>query len=170
MYQSTFSRTGEKVLGIIGIVLNVIAIILVVMAVVEVGSGTFEADLEEFILTDPTLAPEDAEATLVALSGLTEAIEVFGWVIGISLVVSTILAIIAVINLNDNKKPVLAGVLFVIAGILSGIISLTALIFYIAAIMCFVRKPPLEDEQMIRVDEPVEIETQDEDDSPYRPL
>jgi len=36
--------------------------------------------------------------------------------------------------------------LFIVAGVLSGIISLTSILFYIAAIMCFVRKPPYQDE------------------------
>ncbi|WP_088006135.1 DUF4064 domain-containing protein [Indiicoccus explosivorum] len=172
MYGKPFSRTWEKALGIIGIVLNVTVIILTIIAIINIGGfegSVFEAQLQEDILNDPTLTPEEAEATVALVSGFTDIFGVFGWVIVAVLALASALAVVAIINLNDNKKPKLAGILFVIAGILSGLLSLTALIFYVAAIMCFVRRPPLAEEPVLAED-PQQPDLQREEDSPYRPL
>ena len=173
MYGRPFTRTWEKALGIIGIVLNIIAIILTIVAVINIGEfegSVLEAQLQEDILNDPTLTPEEAEATVALMGGFAEAFGVFGWIIVAVLALATALAITAVVSLNDNRKPKLAGILFVIAGILSGLLSLTALIFYVAAIMCFVRRPPLAEEPVLAEDPDLTVQKDEDDDSPYRPL
>jgi len=66
------------------------------------------------------------------------------------------------VKVSKNKSPKTAGVLFIFAGLLSGILLLAPILFYIAAIMCFVRKAPVRD-----VDDPYyQTETQ----PPHRPL
>ena len=68
----------------------------------------------------------------------------FGWGFIILLVISLVLNIIGIVSVNKNKKPKNAGILFIVAGLFAGVLSLTSILLYVAAIMCFVRKPPIQ--------------------------
>lgn len=195
----TISRTGEKVLGIIGIVFNVITIILFAWLLSSLAGleGTAEFDqFEEDIMNDPAFEGSPEEAQLV-VDFIVNGAGVFGWAIVALLVISTILAIVALLNLKKASSAGLAGTFFIIAGLFAGVLSLTSILFYIAAIMCFVRKPPKDDDELHRKDEVVYREdtvretddpiyrendvrrtddsirsddTRRDDDTPYRPL
>lgn len=146
-------RTGEIVLGVIGSIFNVIGIIVLLFVLLGasgfMNSPDFEIFMEQIqmeIQNDPTLSPEEAQIAADTMPAIFEGIGVFGWILLIALIISLILAVIAIVKISKNRSPKAAGALFIIAGIFAGILSLTSILFYIAAIMCFVRKPPVQDE------------------------
>ncbi|PYF03951.1 DUF4064 domain-containing protein [Ureibacillus chungkukjangi] len=139
-------RTGEKVLSIIAHVLNVLAVGLLI--VMLFGSRMFM----DMTMSDPVLQSE-FESQMSA-SGLTQAemddlllymddfigfISGVGWVFVVLGLIALVLGIIGTFRVDKNAK--LAGILFSISAVLSGIISLQGILLIIAAIMCFVRKP-----------------------------
>lgn len=155
MNNGTISRTGERVLGIIGIVFNILTIILLAWLITSISGLEGTAEFEQFeqdIMNDPAFegSPEEAQMVVDFIIGGTG---VFGWALVAMLVLSTILAIVALINLKKTSNASLAGVFFILAGLLAGVLSLTSILFYIAAIMCFVRKPPMRDDELHRRDD-----------------
>ena len=201
MENRTISRTGERVLGIIGIVFNVITIILLAWLITSLSSLEGTAEFEQFqqeIMNDPAFEGSPEEAQMV-VDFMMNGIGVFGWALVAMLVLSTIFAIVALVNLKKTKSASLAGIFFILAGLLAGILSPTSILFYIAAIMCFVRKPPMREDELYGKDDPVYREdtvgrrsdpagrqdeaqrsrtddllrkddTRRDDDTPYRPL
>ncbi|ALC87643.1 hypothetical protein AM499_18870 [Bacillus sp. FJAT-22090] len=142
------SRTGEKVLGIISAIFTLLAIILMAI-IVTTGSAAiqdeaFNTEFEQHILNDPTLTGQDTEAIAQLVDILPSVFGVFGWGFVVALVISLILNIVGIVSISKNKNPKLAGIMFILAGLFAGIISLTSILLYIAAIMCFVRKPPVQ--------------------------
>ncbi|MGI2328861.1 DUF4064 domain-containing protein [Planococcus sp. YIM B11945] len=141
MNQGRISRGGEKALGIIGIIFNLLTIALLVYMITSFGQiqGTPQFEqFEEEMRNDPSLgSPEDAQ---MVIDTLTTSIGPIGWTLVVLLAISTIFAILALLNLRKDKNAKLAGAFFIIAGLFAGILSLTSILFYIAAIMCFVRK------------------------------
>jgi len=155
MNNGTISRTGERVLGIIGIVFNILAIILLAWLITSINGLEGTAEFEQFeqdIMNDPAFegSPEEAQMVVDFIIGGTG---VFGWALVAMLALSTILAIVALINLKKHSNASLAGVFFILAGLLAGVLSLTSILFYIAAIMCFVRKPQMRDDELHRRDD-----------------
>lgn len=141
------SRTTEKVLSILSVVLTAIAVFISFAALAlfnYIKSDTlikeeFEA---EMLLVEPTLTPEHIEI----IYGAFGIIGGFMWLIIISLIVSLILTIIGIVNIWNNRNSKLAGIMFIIAGLTAGIISLTSILLYIVGILCFTKKPPLLNE------------------------
>ncbi|WP_033543464.1 DUF4064 domain-containing protein [Planococcus sp. CAU13] len=202
MDNNRISRTGERILGIIGIVFNVIGIILLAWLITSISSLEGTPEFEQFqqeIMNDPAFEGNPQEAQMI-VDFIMDTVGVFGWAIVAMLVLSTILAVVAVINLKRTGGANLAGIFFILAGLLAGVLSLTSILFYIAAIMCFVRKPPMREDELYRKEDPVyhgdtvrrgsdPIDRQDgaprtrtddmlrkedtrrsDDDTPYRPL
>lgn len=194
MNQETVNRAGEKVLGIIGIVFNILAIALIGFGMASYSSvqGTpeFQQYIEDEIMADPAFSnPEEAQMVIDMMSS---SFNIVGWVLIALLALSTIFAIVALVNLRKRGKASMAGVFFILAGLFAGLLSLTSILFYIAAIMCFVRKPRVQNDQNLRDDdfkyqeeqlrrkeESVrreddtrrdETTNRNDDDTPYRPL
>ncbi|MCH4826577.1 MAG: DUF4064 domain-containing protein [Planococcus sp. (in: firmicutes)] len=184
MNQETVNRAGEKVLGIIGIVFNILAMALIGFAMASYSrTPEFRQSIEDAIRADPTMAnPEDVE---MIMNMMSSGFGVMGWVMIAVLALSTLLAIIAIVNLRKKGNASTAGVLFILAGLFAGLLSLTSILFYIAAIMCFVRKPRVQHTQSLRDDDFKYQEdefhrkedsfnndstTHKDDDTPYRPL
>lgn len=172
----SIKRTGEKALGIIGSIFNVIGIILSIIFITSLSGfegSQMQMQMEEELRNDPNITnPQDAEMAVDAFNAVVAGFDVIGWVVVILLAISTVFAILAITKLKSFDKANTAGIFFILAGIFAGILSLTSILFYIAAIMCFVRKPLREDELMGRSNEPVtrnDAVTR-EDDTPYRPL
>ncbi|HSJ38944.1 MAG TPA: DUF4064 domain-containing protein [Planococcus sp. (in: firmicutes)] len=172
MNNGSISRTGERVLGIIGIVFNVIGIILLAWLITSLSSleGTpeFEQFQEDF-MNDPAFEGNPEEARMV-MEFVMDSAGIFGWVVVVILVLSTIFAIVALINLKNTRSTQLAGIFFILAGLLAGVLSLTSILFYVAAIMCFVRKPPMREDELYRKDGGVyrEDDVRRNDDPVYR--
>jgi len=142
------SRAGEVALGVIGTILNIILLIFVTLAVVGASNANtdelkqmFE---EEIVLSDPNMTPEDIAVFNDAVDVGIEVVGVVGWVVVVTLLISIILSILGVVKVSKNKSPKAAGIMFIFAGLLSGILLLAPILFYIAAIMCFVRKTPVQ--------------------------
>lgn len=157
MNNGSISRTGERVLGIIGIVFNVVGIILLAWLITSISSLEGTPEFEEFqqeFMNDPAFQgnPEEAQMVLDLMVG---GAGVIGWIIVAMLVLSTIFAIVAVINLKNERNAKIAGIFFILAGLLAGVLSLTSILFYVAAIMCFVRKPPMREEDLYTNNDPV---------------
>jgi len=145
------SRTGELALGIVSAVFTFLGTILTVIFLIG-GSSVFTdeafiAEFEQEIYNDPTLSEIEAQETIDIMGVFFEMFTVLGWLAVATLVISLVLNIIGVVSVSKNKKPKLAGVMFIIAGVFAGILSLTSILLYIAAIMCFVRKPPVRTEE-----------------------
>lgn len=141
------SRTGEMALGIIGTILNVILLIIVTLTVMS-ASAVNTADMkqmveDEIVLADPSITPEDMALMNDTIDVFVDVFGVLGWVLVGTLIISIILSILGVVKVSKNKSPKAAGILFIFAGLLSGILLLAPILFYIAAIMCFVRKTPV---------------------------
>ena len=140
-------RTAEKVLSIISAVLTGIGVAFsfATMAILNYWKSepTFLQDFEsEMMAFDPTLTSADMEIFYTSF----DIIANFIWFIIIGLIISLILVIIGIINIWNNKNPKLAGILFIIAGLLGGILSLTSILLYIAGILCLTRKSRITDQ------------------------
>lgn len=134
-------RTAEIVLGIIG------ALGFAFMAAL----GGFmlwmqnNRDLIESEMTtgtgDPTtdFSMEEFEAAMDMLSA-------GGWILLASAIAAIVLGIVAMVLLKGNKKPVIAGIIFIVTAVIVSIITtgagvIAGLFYLIAGIMCLVRKP-----------------------------
>ncbi len=136
------SRTAEKVLSILSVVLTAIGVFMSFAALALFNylksdpliKEEFEA---EILLADPTLTPEHMEI----IYGVLGIVGGFMWLIIISLIISLILTVLGIVNIWKNKNPKLAGTMFIIAGLTAGILSLTSILLYIVGILCFTKKP-----------------------------
>ncbi|MEK3979968.1 DUF4064 domain-containing protein [Psychrobacillus sp. FSL K6-2836] len=142
------SRTGEIVLGVISALMTLLSIVLVTILVIS-GSNVlkdeaFTTEFQNVIAEEPTMTESDLQMIDDNMHLVIDAFNIFGWVFIIILVISLILNIIGIVSISKNKNPKLAGIMFIIAGLFAGILSPTSLLLYIAAIMCFVRKPPVQ--------------------------
>ncbi|WP_438313312.1 DUF4064 domain-containing protein [Sporosarcina sp. FA9] len=136
------SRTAEKTLAIISAVFTGIAIIISFagLSIYKIAQAdpNFHNDIESDLLSDPTIGLDE---TALILS-IIDLFGVFIWAIILGLIISFILTIVGIIVIWKNKRPKLAGILLIIAGLLAGVLSLTSILLYIAGILCLTRKPP----------------------------
>lgn len=145
---NSMSRTGEVVLSVISAIITLLSIVLVTILVVSGSSILKDEEVTNQFLTDVATDPNMTETELQLINDnmdvVIDAFSLFGWVFIIILVISLILNIIGIMSISKNKNPKLAGIMFILAGLFAGVISLTSILLYIAAIMCFVRKPPVQ--------------------------
>ncbi|MBS4177227.1 DUF4064 domain-containing protein [Lederbergia citrea] len=135
-------RTGELALGIIGIILSGLMIFVGMLFMWISKTDEFKTAMMDEFANDPSIKPEDFEMIFNFMSGA-------GWALIIAAVLGVIFGLIGVLNIKGNKNPKLAGWLFIAGTVSVGVISvgfgfLPALLFLIAGIMCLVRKPPVE--------------------------
>ncbi|TAA72368.1 DUF4064 domain-containing protein [Planococcus salinarum] len=134
-------RTAEIVLGIIG------ALGYAFMAAI----GGFmlwlqnNRDLIETELTTGTGDPS-TDFSMEEFEAMMDLFGTGGWLLLASAIAAVVLGIVAMVLLKGNKKPVVAGIIFIATAIIISIITtgigVIAGIFYlIAGIMCLVRKP-----------------------------
>ncbi len=134
-------RTTEKVLAVIGLILSILGILmggtLAVLFHFIMSDPATQMEFEQELLSDPSITPEAVELmkTVMGLFGGTM------WFIVIASIIGTVLTIIGLVNIWNDKNPKRAGILFLIAGVLAGFISLPSILLYIAGILCLVRKP-----------------------------
>ncbi|KAA0948441.1 DUF4064 domain-containing protein [Sporosarcina sp. ANT_H38] len=141
------SRTAEKILSIFSVVLTTIGVMISFASLALVtylkSDPLIQKEFEvEMLLIDPTLTPEHIDMFYGAFDIIGGVI----WFIIISLIVSLILTIIGMVNIWKNKNPKLAGIMFIIAGLTAGILTLSSILLYIAAILCFTKKASLTHE------------------------
>ncbi|MBK3494542.1 DUF4064 domain-containing protein [Viridibacillus sp. YIM B01967] len=147
-------RTGEMALGIIGSIFNVLVIILISIMMMFISTAaedtTFQDGLRTELENNPTLSAEDLD---VLVDDMPYYLNAFGWVGIIVLLASTVFGILGIVFIKKDGKQTMAGTFFILAGVFSGVISITAILFYIAAIMSFVRKPKVEEIDTFYVNE-----------------
>ncbi|MCG3086753.1 DUF4064 domain-containing protein [Sporosarcina cyprini] len=143
------NRTAEKVLSIIAVVLTALgtvgAFFGVGMLKLITSDPAFRSEMEMELLSDPTFTPQDVEMFFNVFDILGGVI----WLIIIALMISLVLNIIGIVNIWNNKNAKLAGIMFIIAGVLGGVLSLSSILLYVAGILCFTKKPPLQDEPIM---------------------
>lgn len=133
-------RTGEIVLGVIGIVMNALGALFGLLMVTIFNMQEFQDDLRGQLVDDPTMDNELIDPTLTLFTGSS-------WAILIAAIIGFILGLIGVIAIKGNKKPKLAGIMFIIGAVLPTLITfglgfLPGILNLIAGIMCFARKAP----------------------------
>lgn len=133
-------RTAEVVLGIIGaIAYGFLAAIGGVIIWLQNNESVGRDFYEEMMAQSPDIELMDYQDFLDSL-GTT------GMLLLIVSLLAIALGVVAMLLLKGNKKPKVAGIIFIVTAVLVAIISLgTGVIagaFYlIAGIMCLVRKP-----------------------------
>jgi hypothetical protein len=132
-------RTGEIVLAVIGVILSGLFAIAGIFVNALIDNPDFQQGMNQEINGDPTLTQSDIDAVI----SIIESVGPFLLVVGL---ISVILGIIGAIAIKGNKKPVLAGIMFILAALVIGLGTigfgfLPGILFLIAGIMSFVRKP-----------------------------
>ena len=141
-------RTVERVLAIISAIL--IGLGLLIIALLTVGLGTlfkvdeFKAELVQDLMQDPQLTLTEDE--LIAVLQLFESFISFGWVFVIIGAIALVLAIVGTVQVGNPTKVKAAGVMFILSGIMAGVLTLPSILLYIAAGMAFIRKPPASEQ------------------------
>ena len=134
-------RTAEIVLGIIG------ALGYAFMAAI----GAFmlwmqnNRDLIETELTTGTGDPS-TDFSMEEFETAMDMLGAGGWIVLLSAIAAIVLGIVAMVLLKGNRKPVIAGIIFIATAVIVSFVTtgdgVIAGIFYlIAGIMCLVRKP-----------------------------
>ncbi|MGF3102965.1 DUF4064 domain-containing protein [Rossellomorea sp. DUT-2] len=141
-------RTGEVVMGVIGIILSALFSIIGIVLNMGMSNPEVMSQLEEGMESDPNI--QNAEMTAGDLSSIINAAESTGSYLVILGIIASILGIIAVVTIVKNKKPVLSGIMFIIAALVIGLGTIgfgfvPGLLFLIAGIMALVRKPKKTD-------------------------
>jgi hypothetical protein len=141
-------RTGEVVMGVIGIILSALFSIIGIVLNMGMSNPEVMSQLEEGMESDPNI--QNAEMTAGDISSIINAAESTGSYLVILGIIASILGIIAVLTIVKNKKPVLSGIMFIIAALVIGIGTIgfgfvPGLLFLIAGIMALVRKPKKTD-------------------------
>ena len=144
-------RKAERVLGIIGIVMMTIGTLLLALTTVGLSSPGVQEDIESMFQN-----PQDPELQLTGedLAVVNEFINHIsdnGLFMALVLFFTVVLGIIATVFVR--KKPVLSGVMWLLAAIISLItiwyfIFIPAILFIIAGIMALVRRTTVEQEQL----------------------
>ncbi|MBB4826898.1 magnesium-transporting ATPase (P-type) [Sporosarcina luteola] len=143
------NRTAEKVLSVIAVVLTALGTIGAFFGVAILklitNDPTFKSDFEMELLSDPAYSKEDVEL----IFSIFDLFSGFIWLIIIALIISMVLNIIGIVNVWNNKNAKLAGIMFIIAGVLCLVISVPSILLYVAGILCFTKKPPLQEEPFV---------------------
>ncbi|HLR01281.1 MAG TPA: DUF4064 domain-containing protein [Virgibacillus sp.] len=136
-------RTGEIVLGIIGVIIYAFfTMIGALMVWIKNNEDKIRGLMEEVSKEDPenALTPEEINETLAAMGNS-------GWFVFSAALAVVIIGIVSVVFLKGNKRPKPAGVLLIVSGVLSVFILgelaiIGAIPYIIAGIMCLMRKQP----------------------------
>lgn len=132
-------RTGEVVMGIIGIVLSALFSIIGIVTNMSIDDPMVMQEMEKMIESDPAITTQDSTFII----GIAESM---GWYLILIGVIASILGLIAVLTIVKNRKPILSGIMFILAALVIGVGTIgfgfiPGLLFLIAGIMAFVRKP-----------------------------
>lgn len=135
------NRTPERVLSIISVIFTALALIpsfIIVALGKAISQGELREEIEMDLLNDPELSGEETDMVLSIL----ESVSGFGWFFVVVFLISLIATIVGMVAIWNNKNPKLAGIMFIVAGLFALVLSPTSIMLYIAAILCFTKKPP----------------------------
>ncbi|WP_422124584.1 DUF4064 domain-containing protein [Planococcus sp. X10-3] len=133
-------RTAEIVLGIIG------ALGFALLAALG-GFVIWMQDNRDFLEEAMTgTGDPSTEFSTEEFETMLDLVGSGGWVLLISSIAAIVLGIVAMVLLKGNKKPVIAGIIFIAVAVIVSIATagggiLAGLFYLIAGIMCLVRKP-----------------------------
>ncbi|MBS4175279.1 DUF4064 domain-containing protein [Bacillus sp. FJAT-49736] len=132
-------RTAEITLSIIGVVISAFVGGAVALIGALFKNESFQEQIKNEMENDPDLGAVDPSSVLNAVGNGS-------WWIVIASLVGIILGILAAVYLKGNKKPKLAGILLIIAAVISVIMTvgvnwLPGILFLIAGILSLARKP-----------------------------
>lgn len=132
-------RTGEIVLGVIGVIFYGVGAIFGIFMLVMKNNEMIQDQLRE-ISQDPELAG------VMDFNALVNSLSAGGWTLIITSLIALILGIIAIVFIKGNKKPKAAGIIFIVTGVVIAIVTFgvaffPGIFFLIAGIMCLARKP-----------------------------
>lgn len=137
------NRTAERVLGIISAVLLTLSVLgAALVAFIWNMASTDPTFMDEFridIVDEGVLNTEEVDMFMSFMGSFSTII----WVLVAIAFIGLVLNIIGLVKVWNNKSPKTAGILFIIAGLLGGFLSLPSILLYIAAILCFTKKPPM---------------------------
>lgn len=137
------NRTAERVLGIIAMILLALSVAgTALIAFFWNMASEDPAFMEDFrieIVNEGVLNASEVDM----LMSFMDSFAVFIWVVAAVVFVALILNIIGLVKIWNNASPKAAGTLFIIAGLLGGILSLPSILLYIAGILCFTKKAPM---------------------------
>ncbi|KMJ59070.1 hypothetical protein AB685_08370 [Bacillus sp. LL01] len=132
-------RTAEIVMTVIAVFLSGLTAIIGVFLNFGMSDPEFTTMMEQEMGADPAMEGMDMSSfmDMLALAGPTLL------TVGI---LSLILGVIGIIAIKGNKKPVLAGIMLILAALVIGIGTIgfgfiPAILYLIAGIMAFARKP-----------------------------
>lgn len=141
-------RTAEKVLSIISVILNFVNLGVMVLLIFSsrllINNSNFVYELENS-MNYPTTT--NFEVSVSYTKNILNFISHLGWVFALFIIISMVLAIIGTVKVNINAKH--AGILFIIAAVFAGIISLAGILLIIAGFLCFLRQPQACLEEMV---------------------
>jgi Protein of unknown function (DUF4064) len=132
-------RTGEVVMGIIGIVLSALFSIIGIAANMSMSDPAIMDEMQQMMESDPAMTTQDT-------SFILDMAETMGWYLIVIGIIASIFGLIAVLAIVKNRRPVLSGIMFIIAALVIGVGTIgfgfiPGLLFLISGIMAFVRKP-----------------------------
>ncbi len=141
-------RTAERVLAIVSSILIGLGLLFIAFITISMGAlfkiDEFKTELVNDLMQDPNLNLNREE--IIAVLQLFESFTAFGWVFFIIGMIALILAIVGAVQVGNPMKVKAAGVMFILSGIMAGVVTLPSILLYIAAGMTFIRKPPLPDQ------------------------
>ncbi|MDM5322004.1 DUF4064 domain-containing protein [Bacillus altitudinis] len=133
------SRKGEKIMGIISIVLNAIGVGIGALFL-SIGPSVYDQINEVLKEEGETLPIETLQASVHA----------FGTQYMVVSAIAAVLSIVAVILLKTDRRAVISGILFLVSAVtlLIGTVGLAfapMVLLFIIGLMSLIRKPKTED-------------------------
>lgn len=132
-------RTGEIILAIIGMIIyGIIALFGFLFIWMKNNPDLMEIAFDE--------VRRQGEMSAADIDLMMDVLGASGAFITIVSILAIVLGIVALILLKGNKSPVAAGIILIVVAVILSIITagvaiIPGIFYFIAAIMCFVRKP-----------------------------
>ncbi|MEA3319910.1 MAG: DUF4064 domain-containing protein [Bacillota bacterium] len=139
-------RTAEIVMTVIAVIISGLTALFGVLMNLGMSDPEFTEVMEEEMAADPSMEGMDMGGFMDLLSMAGPTLLTVG-------IISLILGVIGIIAIKGNKKPVLAGIMLILAALVIGIGTLgfgiiPAVLYLIAGIMAFVRKPKVTEQHI----------------------
>ncbi len=137
------SRTAEKVLAMLGsvfVVLGlVISLLLVVSAQAMNGDPSLQESVKMSIVQDTSNGLTGPEFDY--LVSWTNDYAIYFYLFASSMIISLLFVILAYRQLSVTEIPKRSAHFFIAAGIFSGIVAFPSILFYVAAVFIYAKRP-----------------------------